>query len=252
MFGFRSQLSTQDILLQLKEHILDNISRTTTQAVLDLNIKGAFDNVSHTTVLQNLASTNCGQRTYEYVRDFLKDRTATIGIESIRLDVLKVPGKGTPQGSVLSPTLFNLAMCKLPPLLESIPHIKHTLYADDLTLWTTSGTDGNKQDSLQKAVDTVQRYLEAGNLQCAPEKSELLLFRSHRRKTKPPDKTPGISLVFRDGTSIPIVKRVRILGLYLEQDGRSGYTISQLTNTTTQIIRMMSRITSRTASRSQA
>ncbi|KAM7297198.1 hypothetical protein ISCGN_022351 [Ixodes scapularis] len=91
MFGFRSQLSTQDILLQLKEDILDNISRTTTQAVLALDIKGAFDNVSHTTVLQNLASTNCGQRTYEYVRDFLKNRTATIGIESIRPDVLKSP-----------------------------------------------------------------------------------------------------------------------------------------------------------------
>ncbi|KAG0411079.1 hypothetical protein HPB47_011822, partial [Ixodes persulcatus] len=59
------------------------------------------------------------------------------------------------------------------------------------------------------------------------------------------DLTRNTSPVFRDGTSIPVVKRVRILGLYLEQDGRSGYTISQLTNTTTQIIRMMSRITSR-------
>ncbi|KAG0430094.1 hypothetical protein HPB47_023008 [Ixodes persulcatus] len=155
MFGFRAHLSAQDVFIQLKADILDNISPTTTQAVVVLDVKRAFDNVSHSLILQNLASTNSGQRTYQYVRDFLSHRTATIGVEFIRTDVLEVPGKGTPQGSVLSPTLFNLAMCRLPALLECIPHIKHSLCVDDLTKWTTSGSDGDKQASLQEAIDSV-------------------------------------------------------------------------------------------------
>lgn len=98
------------VLIQLKEGTFDNISRTATQTVVALDVKGAFDNVSHSLIIHNLASTIYGQRTYQYVQDLLSYRTATISVEPIRTNVLEAPGKSTPQGSVLSLTLFNLAM----------------------------------------------------------------------------------------------------------------------------------------------
>lgn len=101
VFGLRSHLSTQYILLQIKQDILERISRMTTQAALALKIEGAFDNVSHMVVLENLASTGCGPQMYDYVRDFLSDRTATIGVELIRTGPIPVPSNGTPQGLVL-------------------------------------------------------------------------------------------------------------------------------------------------------
>ncbi|KAM7284225.1 hypothetical protein ISCGN_001322 [Ixodes scapularis] len=96
----------QDVLLQIKEDILDRISCTTTRAVLALDIKGAFENVSHTLVFENLASTGCGPRMYDYVRDFLSNWMATIEIESIRTSTIPIPSKGNRQGSVLSSTLL--------------------------------------------------------------------------------------------------------------------------------------------------
>ncbi|KAG0423111.1 hypothetical protein HPB47_001096 [Ixodes persulcatus] len=51
MLCFREHLSTQDVMLQLKEDILGPMSRTTTQAVLTLDVKGAFDNVGHQLIL---------------------------------------------------------------------------------------------------------------------------------------------------------------------------------------------------------
>ncbi|KAM7303068.1 uncharacterized protein ISCGN_018576 [Ixodes scapularis] len=101
MFGFRPLLSTQDILLQLKEDVIDNLSTQHKSAILALDVKGAFDNISHSAVLDSLQRTNCGQKTYNFVRDFLTDRTATIGLGNLRTEQIKAPQKGTPQGSWL-------------------------------------------------------------------------------------------------------------------------------------------------------
>lgn len=66
-------------------------------------------------------------------------------------------------------------MAKLPPLLDKLPNVQHALYADDITIWVTTGSDGAMQDALQEAVNIVQEYATAGGLTCAAEKSELLL-----------------------------------------------------------------------------
>ncbi|KAM7286050.1 uncharacterized protein ISCGN_032935 [Ixodes scapularis] len=95
MFGSRSHLSTQDLLLQIKEDIIEIIFRTTPQVVLALDIKGAFENISQTLVLKNLASTGRGPHMYDCVRDFLSNRGATIVVELIRTDTIPVPSKST-------------------------------------------------------------------------------------------------------------------------------------------------------------
>ncbi|KAG0428576.1 hypothetical protein HPB47_024448 [Ixodes persulcatus] len=150
----------------------------------------SFDTVSRKRVLKNLESPNCGkktEKTYNYVKDFLCNRTATIGVESICSDIIQVLDKGTPQGSVLSPTLSNLAMRKLSERLDAISLFKHSLYAEDLAIWTTSGSEGEKQDGLQEAIRVTQEYLKEGGLHCAPEKSELLLTNSRRKRKSSTD-----------------------------------------------------------------
>lgn len=41
-----------------------------------IDIKGAFDNVGHKGILDGLAETKCGKRTYQYVESFHSQRTA--------------------------------------------------------------------------------------------------------------------------------------------------------------------------------
>ncbi|XP_049526509.1 uncharacterized protein LOC125946696 [Dermacentor silvarum] len=134
-------------------------------------------------------------------------------------------------------------MMKLSAQLEKILGIRHALYADDITIWTVGGSIGEKQDALQEAVDVVASYAETCRLQCAPEKSELLIIekRSRGRSTVP---APTIHL--RIGPrEITKVDRLRILGLHLQKDGGGGYAIQKLQHTTTQVLRMIQRITSR-------
>ncbi|KAH6920402.1 hypothetical protein HPB50_028612 [Hyalomma asiaticum] len=47
------------------------------------------------------------------------------------------PGHGTPQESVQSLTLFNIALARLHQLLDEIPDVTHAIYADDITTLAT-------------------------------------------------------------------------------------------------------------------
>lgn len=103
MIGFRSGLSTQDILLQLSKEVITPPSKLDTSAILALDLTKAFDRVSHAAILQGLASVSPGVRTYNYVKDFLTSRTAVIQVGDITSDIVELPSVGTPQGAVLSP-----------------------------------------------------------------------------------------------------------------------------------------------------
>ncbi|KAG0427528.1 hypothetical protein HPB47_025429 [Ixodes persulcatus] len=70
-------------------------------------------------------------------------------------NLIQIGGRGTPQGAVLSPLLFNLALLKLPPALAAIPGLHHSMYADDITLWVTKGSDAELEETLKLGVHTV-------------------------------------------------------------------------------------------------
>lgn len=163
MIGFRINLSTQDAMLQLKHQIIDNPG-TATKAILGLDLKKAFDNVTHATVLKRVNDLDLGQRTYNYMRNFLTERKTNIMIGDLVSEEIEMGSAGTPQGSVLSPMLFNLALIGLTTKLQAIEGLNHTIYADDITLWVRSGSDDEIEETLQTAVETVERYLEGTGL----------------------------------------------------------------------------------------
>ncbi|XP_037505696.1 uncharacterized protein LOC119382028 [Rhipicephalus sanguineus] len=60
MFGFRQQLSTPDVMLQLSEDVLHPSYLKRTRAILALYLIKAFDNVHHTAILDALSSLHVG------------------------------------------------------------------------------------------------------------------------------------------------------------------------------------------------
>lgn len=99
-------------MIQLKEQVIDTTGRGL-RAILGLDLKKAFDRVKHTAILDRIVQLGLGERTYNFIRNFLTGRTARIRLdeeESIQVDM---GSAGTPQGSVVSPMLFNLVMIGL-------------------------------------------------------------------------------------------------------------------------------------------
>ncbi|XP_077535741.1 uncharacterized protein LOC144148011 [Haemaphysalis longicornis] len=97
MYGFRQHLGTHDVLVQLQELVMKKSTRSSPRGILALDLKGAFDNVSHAGVLGNLMKTGCGQCTSGYVKDFLSKRMAVIHIGGETSDTIELGDCGIPQ-----------------------------------------------------------------------------------------------------------------------------------------------------------
>lgn len=247
VIGFRGKLGTQDAMLLLKHEIVDNeLGTQDNRAVLGLDIQSAFDKVRHSAILAQVSRLNMGRRTYEYIRDFLTDRTTKICAGDIELPEKQLGSVGTPQGSVISPLLFNLVMIGVANRLEKIEDVRHTIYADDVTLWVTGGCDGHIETVLQEAIDTIEDQLQGTGLVCSPSKSELLIIPPKGRGRRRPD-PPSIKLYTQGRQAIPEVDKIRVLGLILERSRLNGTTVTKLATKAAEATRLIKRISTRRA-----
>ena len=65
---------------------------------------------------------------------------------------------GVPQGGVLSPTLFLVFMDSIQNIIK--PHVKATLYADDLALIYSKDSCGTAQVRLQECLTLLEQWTE--------------------------------------------------------------------------------------------
>lgn len=114
MIGFRNHLSTQDVMLQISEDALHPRNGKRTRAILALDLTKAF--------VEALSALDVGSRTFNYVSAFLKHRTAELSFGSLSTLTFTLGSRGTPQGSVLSPLLFNITL--IPMATRFIQHSK--------------------------------------------------------------------------------------------------------------------------------
>ncbi|XP_077551582.1 uncharacterized protein LOC144165356 [Haemaphysalis longicornis] len=230
MLGFRAKLSTQDAMWLIKHEVIDQPTRS-------------MDNLGDTRASVPL---NMGRRTFAYMKDLLTDRTMTIVAGDMELPSKTLGSVGSPQGSVISPIPFNMVMIGAADWLAGLPDVKHTIYADVITLSTTGGSDGHIEAVLQQAIDEIESQLQGTGLVCSPAKSELLIIPPCGRS--PSDATePNINLRTRDGTAIPHVKTLRVLGWHIDALRHNGFTINKLDAKVAMAIRLIRKVSTRHA-----
>nr|XP_050024020.1 uncharacterized protein LOC126518221 [Dermacentor andersoni] len=239
MYGFRPNKSAQDILLQLSREVLNPIEHPNgDKIVLALDLKGAFDNVTHEAILTHLSETGCGRNAFEYIKRFLTDRQAYVRIQNAEHGPFLLGTRGTPQGAVLSPLLFNLAMKNLPVHLEKVPGVQHALYADDISIWATQGSLGEMEASLQEAANAANEYAKRCGLHCSPQKSEFVHIRPNKKCTN--------KIELRLGSApIPERKEIRVLGLFIHQRRLATTTLDKLKKVGDQVGRMVRRVSNK-------
>lgn len=245
MVGFRPSMCTQDVLWLLRQDVLLNNTQDT-QAILALDLEKAFDRVKHRHILDSISEAGLGRSFHNYIKSFLSGRTAVLTVGDLQSDQIKLGPRGTPQGAVLSPLLFNLSMLRLSRALDKQPKVKYALYADDITLWCTSGRDSEIEEALQASLRAAEEALAGTGLRCSPSKSELLLFK-RRRQGRPPKGTtaqvsPSLEIRTAEGQVIPRVQSVRILGVHFDEGGRNGPIIVKLKNHLTNVTQLINRV----------
>ena len=176
-FGFRPNRSTHDAIMSLRQHIFP-AARTYKPWVLDLDVKGYFDNVDHQTLEQVIQNRITDQKMRDLIWEFLKAGVMEDG--KYRHSML-----GTPQGGIVSPLLANVYLNELDQWVNQWTNLTraekrkrwnrgkgnwhYVRYADDFLL-LTNGTKGRAEKMMERVEDFIDEEL---NLTLSDEKSEL-------------------------------------------------------------------------------
>ena len=78
--GFRSNHSTNTALLDVTDHILKNANDGKVTASIFIDLKKAFDTVSHEMLIKKLNSYGIRDSALHWFKSYLSDRTQTVNI----------------------------------------------------------------------------------------------------------------------------------------------------------------------------
>lgn len=130
-YGFRPQKNTQKAVQQSLNYINDGY-----QDIVDIDLKGFFDEVQHYKLLQLIYHKVKCPTTLWLIRKWLR---APILIKG----KLYKRRKGVPQGSPLSPLLSNIMLDQLDKYLKTEGY-KFVRYADDFSIYTKTKAEARK------------------------------------------------------------------------------------------------------------
>lgn len=155
--GFRQHLGTEDGLEHLSSMVLLGGRPRSIFTLPAMDVHKAYNHVSHSAILTILRWLNIRSRVCNLVRSFLDRRSFSIRIGKERVGHF-TSERGLPQGSVLAPELYNVALLPLEWQLGNIPDILFPIYADEITVWSVHADLNRQQASLQAALDKTEHW----------------------------------------------------------------------------------------------
>ena len=160
--GFREKRSVTHALLDVITQGYDAIEQKSFTALLLMDLRKAFDTVSHRILL------HYGIRgpAYTLMESYLSNRQQFVSINNVT-SCSKPITIGVPQGSILGPLLFLIYVNDLPNATSCQPR----LFADDTCLVLKNPTLNELETNCNLELLNLHRWCNANELQINPEKS---------------------------------------------------------------------------------
>jgi RNA-directed DNA polymerase len=181
-YGYRPGKSALDAVGQARERCWRN------DWVLDLDIKGFFDNLDQDLLMRAVKKHAKDRWVVFYIERWLK---APMQEEDGRLTPRE---KGTPQGGVVSPLLANLFLHYGLDrwLAANYPQVTFERYADDVIV------HGRTERQAQEVRKAIAERLQNCGLELHPEKTKIVYCKDDlRRRTYPNEKFDFLGYTFR-------------------------------------------------------
>ncbi|XP_045115986.1 uncharacterized protein LOC123507278 [Portunus trituberculatus] len=201
--GFRPRRGTIGALSQMEFHISDTYRQRQVMLALFIDLEGAFDSAPHEGIIYKLAKLGIVGTTLAWIRDFLSYRSYQVAVGA-SLSTFHPICRGVPQGSILSPLLFNVLLSGL-----HIPlHSQLLIYADDITIVSRAPKLAMAQTNMHEAAAALSDWVTTWGLTVSAPKSTLMYF-----TLKHLPSSPTTSLC---GQGVPYSREHTFLGLRLD------------------------------------
>ena len=119
-----------------------------------------------------------GGRMYNWVRAFLTDRTFRVKVGADISNYFEIEN-GIPQGSAVSPILFNIMINDILTCLDTC--IQSALYADDGAIWMRGRHAPYLMENIARAIKKVERWSYNWGFKMSESKSCYMIFTNKRK-----------------------------------------------------------------------
>ena len=183
--GFRKNKCTQDAVIYLHDHIRQEMNRKNVTRELYIDLRKAFDTVSHSCLLSKLPYYGICGTELNWISDYLFNRTQYIAynndcsnLESVTL--------GVPQGFILGPLLFIILVNDAYQYLNKCAML---MYADDTVLLYSASSSKLIEETLNHEGNILFDWFNNNNLilNLKPGKTELVIYGTARNLATQPE-----------------------------------------------------------------
>nr|CAI5829658.1 unnamed protein product [Callosobruchus analis] len=205
-FGFKKGYSTTDAVSQLVTDIQITFSKNDYAGAAFLDLKGAYDSVDISLLRKKLLKMSLPLRVANMLCKLFLDRKIFIRSMNNTLVGPRCVSVGLPQGSVLSPILFNIYTSDLHEEEISYNIIQ---YADDFVIYNTNKTWEDCLSNTRLSISDISKKLVTMGFSLSPEKSSIVFFSRHRIQ--------NMECVEVNNTSYPVADQVTYLGIAIDK-----------------------------------
>ena len=204
-YGFQSNISTSQAMLDVVTSSYDNIDHQFCTGLAFVDLKKAFDTVSHNIPLTKLNNYGIRGIAYTIIRSYLDNRQQFVSINQSQSN-LKPIRVGVPQGSSLSPMFFLISINDLHNSVESEPR----LFADDTCLLVKGSNSEQLETNLNAELHHLHLWFSVNKLSVNPAKTNIVII------PPKPIKAPISHLnISSNGTPVNIVSCAKYLGVII-------------------------------------
>lgn len=169
-FGFRQNHSCNHQLTRLTNHIKNSLSEKKSTGLLAFDIEKAFDSVWHKGLVHKMFKLKFPLYITKLIRSFLSKRSFQVSINGTNSKSYNIVA-GVPQGSVLSPTLYNIFTSDL-----IIAHCEKGMFADDTTLQYSSKSPNKILKNLNSGSKELSDYCLKWKIRLNDAKTKAAFF----------------------------------------------------------------------------
>ena len=198
---------TQDALLKVSSDITAALDNQQNVLCVSFDSRKAYETTWRFGILRKLLQLGVHDEMFSFIKNFMSDRRFRTKIGST-LSSDHTQEQGVPQGSVLSCTLFSVA---INDILKSIPPgVVGCLYVDDLLIYCSGRCLSSLERRIQTAINKVHKWAMSNGFTFSSSKTTSIHFHRKRGRQEPPRLT-------LDGAPIMHASSIKYLGMILDQ-----------------------------------